>query len=680
MGIPPPHDAAAPFFAFLLRSMPYLWGIGFGVAFAGTVLGWDFVTGDSLVVRQVAGDNAAGLAAFRAYLDDGWRWPILSVPSFGEGGVNVAFSDSIPLLALAAKLLRPLGVPAESWWGGWFAFAYALQGAGAIFAVRSWGARTVFAHLAAPVLALSMPVLLLQTVHPSLSAHGLLLVGWGFAGRARSGSSLPTLLCGLLALVVAAFAIHPYVGLMVGVMAVGVVGDAVVGGRLRFAVAAVWVAGLAAAVGIWAFVGGYLDASGPSDGGYGRYATSVFGPFVPTLSSLIAGEPTGFEIQPSHPGYAYLGLGTAGLATAATVVQRRRLVGLVRSNQLVAVAMLALTVWAVSPWVRLATGEVIDLPTALAFRLGSPRRAGAAVSLLGIAAALAALAVVALAARRGGFWPRGDRVMTARRSSDYLAGLGGFSPAISATAVVALGVCAVGLVSPDGIGMLMSQFRASGRFAWPVLYGLLTLAVAAVDPTQLARAGGGASTPSSAVGHRPRRTWTRGTRTPQLLSIGLLVTAAMIQIADTATLRRFAHELLVPGGVERRDYVEVLVELVEAHDRVVLGPDFRCAYYPDGVGAFIDVTGAASAADRPIDRVYSARRPVTEPCSVPQTVDLSDPGALIVLVEPVAVLTDENKDEEIAERCRQRATLNLCSHHWDEVPPEVLAYFGPVAD
>ncbi|MGI9615856.1 MAG: hypothetical protein ACR2QO_23285, partial [Acidimicrobiales bacterium] len=187
MGIPPPHDAAAPFFAFLLRSMPYLWGIGLGVAFAGTVLGWDFVTGDSLVVRQVAGDNAAGLAAFRAYIDDGWRWPILSLPTFGEGGVNIAFSDSIPLLAVAAKLARPFGVSAESWWGGWFAFAYALQGAGAVFAVRSWGARALVAQLTAPVLALLMPVLLLQTVHPSLSAHGLLLVGWGGGGRGGGG-------------------------------------------------------------------------------------------------------------------------------------------------------------------------------------------------------------------------------------------------------------------------------------------------------------------------------------------------------------------------------------------------------------------------------------------------------------------------------------------------------------
>jgi hypothetical protein len=379
------------------------------------------------------------------------------------------------------------------------------------------------------------------------------------------------------------------------------------------------------------------------------------------LSSLLADSPTGFVIQPSHPGYAYLGLGVIGLTIVAAVIHRQRLVAVVQANQMLAVAVLALLAWAVSPWLRLTTGDPLDIPNALAVRLGSPRRAGVAASTAGVVAATAVFLLVAGAA-------------VGRRRPNSQRAVGGFTPAVVSAAALLLAASLVGLASPELIGVLMAQFRASGRFAWPAIYGLLTLAVAATDPARMSSS----LRPAEADGLSPR-TGSIG-RFARVGSLWLLGVAVALQFADTATVRRLGHELLVPGGGERRDYVEALVDLVEAHDRVVLGPDFRCTYYPDGVGAFIDVTGAASAADRPIDRIYSARRPQTEPCAVPQAVDLSDPGALIVLVEPVAVLTEENDGQAIAERCRQRATLNVCSQRWADVSPEILAYFGPVAD
>ena len=695
MGFPPPHDAATSV-ALLRRSsiacwLPHAWGFAVGVVFAGVVLGWDVVAGDPPVVRQVAGDNAAGLAAFRAFIADGWHWPLLAAPAFGDSGVNVAFSDSIPLLAVIAKLARPAGVGAEAWWGGWFAFAYGLHGAAAVFAVRSWGGRSGLPQLVAPVLAVSMPVLLLQTVHPSLSAHGVLLLAWGVAGRARHRLGAARSSLGwMLGLTLVAVAIHPYLGVMVAVMAAGVAGDGLVTRRLQIAGTVRWFAAAAVALGSWLVAGGYLGGAGASEGGYGRYATSVLGPVVPTLSSVLDGEPTGFEIEPSHPGYAYLGLGLIGLTVAAVGVQRRRLVTVLRQHQLVAVAVGAMACWAVTPWVRLATGPSVDLPTMLAARLGSPRRAGIAVSLVGVVLAVALLARLLrpfTPARSGGWGAAKSESPSARtglgdalvRPNDAAgrAGLAAFLPARAAIGALVLGVSVLGLVAPRVIGVLMSQFRASGRFAWPLLYGLLVMAVAAVDREQLRRALPHRSSPVRASAWRSP---VGAIVSPGVLSAVFLTAAAGVQIVDTATLRTFARELLVPGGAQRQDYLAALTNLVEAHDRVVLGPDFRCTYYPDGVGAFIDVTGAASAAERPIDRVYAARRPQTEPCSVAQAVDLSDPGALIVLVEPVSVRTEANRGQRIDQRCRQHATLNVCSHRWEELPPRVLTFFEPVDD
>ncbi|MDH3682427.1 MAG: hypothetical protein OEV40_21040, partial [Acidimicrobiia bacterium] len=128
MRFPPsqPRRRAGFVVASLGRRWPYLWAFAVGGAFAVRVIGWDFLTGDPSVVRVVAGDNAAGLAAFRAFVDDGWRWPVLYTPTFGDRGVNVAFSDSIPVLAIAAKLAHPLGIGAEAWWAGWFWAVYGL--------------------------------------------------------------------------------------------------------------------------------------------------------------------------------------------------------------------------------------------------------------------------------------------------------------------------------------------------------------------------------------------------------------------------------------------------------------------------------------------------------------------------------------------------------------------------
>jgi len=154
----------------------------------------------------------------------------------------------------------------------------------------------------------------------------------------------------------------------------------------------------------------------------------------------------------------------------------------------------------------------------------------------------------------------------------------------------------------------------------------------------------------------------------------------VVQLADTATLRRLSGELLVPGGEVREEYFDHLVEVISAHDNVTLGPDFRCTYYPEGVVAFIDVTAAASAAERHIDRIYSARSGNPDACSVPQYPDLSDPMSVVFLIEPVSLVHTNNTGGLVEERCRKWETINICSHHWDEMAPDVLAFFGPVDD
>ncbi|MGF1597316.1 MAG: DUF6311 domain-containing protein [Acidimicrobiales bacterium] len=611
---------------------PYAWAAVVAVAFAIRVLGWDFLSGRTEVVRLMAGDPAAGLAAFRIFVDDGWGWPLLETGGFGADGVNVAFSDSIPLLALVARLARPLGVEAETWWAVWFWLVYPLQAVAAVFAVRAWGARSVATQLAAPVLALLMPVLLRHSVHPSLSAHFVLLVAWGLAGRLALG---PVATAAdrhrFSVLAVLTLAIHPYLAVMVVALLAGSALDATTRGRLAPVVAARWLAVTLAVLGLWLWVGGYLGTVGSSDGGYGLYATHLSGPLRPVLSDLLPADPFGPDLDPALPAYSYLGAGllvVCGTAIVTEVAQARRWV---TGNQGLTLVLAVQWLWAVTPFVHYWDDDPIDLPTRLIGITGSGRTAGIVASLGGLVLAAGLVAGGEAVRRRGG-------------PATLVIGSGAVAAAVSL----------MGLVVPGTVDAATEQFRASGRFTWPLLYAVPVLGLAALDRLRL-----------------ERRPW--------LLPLTLAAVVAL-QVIDTGTLRRETRNILLPGGDVRAEHVAALVDLVSAHDRVHLGPDFRCTYYPDGVAAFIDVTHAASATARPIDRIYSARTGADVDCVVAQAVDLSDPAQITFFIEPVSLLDGGAAPPEVQASCRKRGTINVCTRRWDRMTPEVVAYFGPLDD
>jgi hypothetical protein len=610
------------------------------LGFAAWVLGWDFLRGDVTVVRQVSGDNAAGLAAFRVYIAEGWGWPLLRSARFGASGVNVAFTDSIPILAVTAKLLQPLGIAAETWWSAWYGLVYGLQGMAAVFAVRSWGARSPSVQLAGAGLALLAPVLLYQSVHPSLSAHFVLLVAWGLAGRLTrhepvTGSDRHW----FSALAVIALGIHPYLAVMVVAMMLGVAIDVVATGRLPVARAAIWMGRTVGLMAAWLVAGGYLSTIGSSGGGYGIYATYVSGPFRPVISDLLRDDPFGPNLNPSHPGYSYLGLGVLVVAAAALVWNRQQLRGFVAANQGLVVALGLLAAWAVTPAIHLWSDDPINVAARLASVLGSDRAAGVAASVAGLVGGVTGL---------GLWWAARHRNRAPLALLLVLAAVAGLS--------------AAGLVAPSIVDALTVQFRASGRFAWPALYGVPVLGLAGIDAA-VRKHGATANPGARAV----------------LVAAGMAAVVSL-QYLDTGTLRQATHAILLPGGEARQLHVGYLTDLVAAHDQVRLAPDFRCTYFPEGVSEFVDVTHAASAAGKPIDRIYSARQTEPDQCVIPQQPDLSDPGTVWFLIEPVSLLDRAADPVKVQGRCRRRETINVCTHHWDDLSPEIGAYFGPIDD
>jgi hypothetical protein len=86
------------------------------------------------------------------------RWP---------NGTNIALTDSIPLLAIPAKLLRRILPPGFHTIFWFLAIAWCLQPVAAVFALRSAGEKRLLPSLAVAVITLSMPTLLYR----SLAGH-----------------------------------------------------------------------------------------------------------------------------------------------------------------------------------------------------------------------------------------------------------------------------------------------------------------------------------------------------------------------------------------------------------------------------------------------------------------------------------------------------------------------------
>ena len=278
-------------------------------------------------------------------------------------GANIALTDSIPLLAILAKLARPLlppvAPPVAQVITLYQAAAWVLQPVAAVFALRSAGERRIAPALGAAIMAASMPTFLYRLWHAALSGHFLLLAMLGLELRIVRGSRLA--LASACLLQVALLLVHPYLMAMASALLLAAPltqflrGDRDWRGTLLAVVLSTGLVLLSGQLlGYW--VGG-------SDGGFGFYSMNLVAPFWPTFSALIPGVPlaradgTGGQAE----GFQYLGLGLIGLLAISGFGWRlwreaaRRQPGLL-------LACLALSLLAVSNWVFFMHARLLHIP------------------------------------------------------------------------------------------------------------------------------------------------------------------------------------------------------------------------------------------------------------------------------------------------------------------------------
>lgn len=312
-------------------------------------------TGEALDLNGM--DRTSHYIGWRFFSEDDWRWPLGLNPDNGlELSNSIVYSDSIPLMAIPAKLVAGLGLEFQ-YFGLWLVLCFVMQ---AIIAYQIIGLfrNDLIFRLSGTALVLLSPILLWRvTLHMALGAHFLIL-----AAIYLSLQNKRTKHFWWLVLLSMAVMTHFYLLIMVGAL-----WFADMLSRLRSQITplhflAELVAGIFA-VCILAYICGYFTiASGVGDRGFGYFSTNLASPFVSLgFGRLSLPIPVASD---QVEGFAYLGAGGLAcvfLALFALLSRRTRISIEVKKLLPLAGSILGLALLAVSN--RLSFGlHVYELP------------------------------------------------------------------------------------------------------------------------------------------------------------------------------------------------------------------------------------------------------------------------------------------------------------------------------
>lgn len=314
------------------------------------------------------GDAAQHAIAQRYFLGDAWRWPPLIAGNLiPPEGLNIAFSDGIPLLALVLKALRGALPEGFHGIGLWYGIAWLAQPVAAVWCLRGTGERRLLPAVAVALAAASMPAFINRYGHAALTGHFTLLVALGLYLRLVRAPSRGLWAAAIVA-AVATLLIHPYLAAMVLALLGAVPATLLLRGGRAWIGAAVGVGAAASAVGAVMAAFGYLGAQG--DGGFGDFALNLLSPAWPHRSWLFGGLVEGEIDATGHggwEGYNWLGAGLIAGMLAAIVLMPREVARALRRHAGLVLVLLALMLVAVSFRVGLGREVVLDLGPAPAF-------------------------------------------------------------------------------------------------------------------------------------------------------------------------------------------------------------------------------------------------------------------------------------------------------------------------
>ena len=319
-------------------------------------------------------------AGWLFYRHSALGWPLgVTQAVNAPDGVSIAYTDSIPLLAV---LCRPLAAALGGTFQyfGWFTLGcFALQGG---FGALLCGlfANALFAQLAGALVFTVSPVLIERTFrHSSLGAQWLVLAAlYCYFSCRRQGRYASA---GLFIINVLAVGIHPYFLPMTYAVTLALLLEYAVTHRQWLRPAALLIGNMActAALG-WALGLLYGTATSGGQALYGYFAMNLNALWNPIgVNGVLYSRllPAQNQVNGNYDAFAYLGLGVLAALPVVLVLGRRRILSCLRRHWALCLVCAVLTAFAISNTITANGVTLATLPLpAAAVKLFSVFRSG----------------------------------------------------------------------------------------------------------------------------------------------------------------------------------------------------------------------------------------------------------------------------------------------------------------
>lgn len=306
------------------------------------------------------GDAASNVAGWLFFREDDWHFPLLHSTRLNTPeGTSIAFTDSIPLLALLLKPLHSWLPEGFHYFGMWHAFCYLLQAGAAVFLLRSLNVRHLPGALLAAAFALTWPALTHRMGHTALMTHGVLLVALGlyFRGLNSATWSMKRTGTAFIALSCAALLIHPYLLAMVYPLFIAFLASQWLSCRLSIKQALLWAAYSLATLLVLMYAGGYLVGERAAAEGFGIYSINLTGPFCGGMLCEEANATGG-----QGEGYNYFGAGALLLILIALVTHGRGLLRAAPRHLPLLLVLIGFALYAVSNRIYFGQHALLEIP------------------------------------------------------------------------------------------------------------------------------------------------------------------------------------------------------------------------------------------------------------------------------------------------------------------------------
>jgi hypothetical protein len=283
----------------------------------GTSDYWRYPAG---LIADADDDMAAVLVGYLYSVQSPWSFPIFYTPYLqAPDGANVVWSDAMPIVVLAGKVIHTLTGATVNLLGVYALACFVLPGPFVTWVLAAAGQRHLLAAVVGTAFAVTMPILYWRWGHLASSAQFLIP---GALALYLSTLRMPDRRCFAAlwaAYLVLALSFNMYLVVMAGAVFAAALAqrwyDQIDDVKTVALTGTVVGASVVLVMYVYGFIGSSLRHAGSF--GFGYYSMNLLAPVYPQDSSVFAGfdgvlDATGGQ----HEGYAYLG---AGLLLAALI-------------------------------------------------------------------------------------------------------------------------------------------------------------------------------------------------------------------------------------------------------------------------------------------------------------------------------------------------------------------------